>query len=361
MIVSAQTGGTVRLASTYFQNVGGLIIGGTSNLLIDDASFENLGGMSIASGGSVDVSLSEHEGMPDAPSVPFVNSGTIRSYGGNITEIAAGGLLTAVPLVNSSTGTIVGFGNINAPISNSGTILSSYASTLDIAGPVTGTGTLEVNSGCVLELGASVDASQTIVFEGPLATVRLNSPLGFTGSVEGFQSGDAFDITGPSVDNVSIVNGRLLIGTSNGSLAISSKSALAGELSVGKDVHGGHVVAYTAQSPGSGVGGESQVTISVSQPQMLFWASPVGDTFAGTSSNLNGATIANWTTADTLDLTDFLPSAVSLAYTQSTTSGTLVITEGAHSADITFTGIYHSSWFGVAPDQHGGTLITYSH
>jgi hypothetical protein len=94
---------------------------------------------------------------------------------------------------------------------------------------------------------------------------------------------------------------------------------------------------------------------------MLFWASPVGDTFAGTSSNLNGATIANWTTADTLDLTDFLPSAVSLAYTQSTTSGTLVITEGAHSADITFTGIYHSSWFGVAPDQHGGTLITYSH
>jgi hypothetical protein len=94
---------------------------------------------------------------------------------------------------------------------------------------------------------------------------------------------------------------------------------------------------------------------------MLFWASVLGDTFAGTSTNLNGASIANWTTADTLDVTDFLPSEVSVLYTQSASSGTLVVTEGTHSSDITLLGYHHASWFGVSEDQHGGTLITYSH
>jgi hypothetical protein len=361
MVVSAQTGGTIVLGSTYFQNAGGLITGGSSTLLIDDASFVNSGGMSIAAGGNVQLSLNEHSEMPNAPLVTFTNSGTIHNYGGVLSEITENGLLTAVPIVNASSGTIIGVGTVSAPISNSGTIISAYAATLDISGAITGTGTLEVNSGSVLELGSSVSAGQTVIFQGPGATLRLNSPLSFSATVQGFQSGDSIDINNTPVKSVSITNGTLVLGTSGGTLKLAGQSALAGEMSVGKDAHGGQLATYTAQSPGTGVGGESQVTISVSQPQMLFWASPLGDNFQGTSSNLNGATIADWTTADTLDLTDFQPSDVSVVFTQSASSGTLVITDGTHSSDITISGIHHPAWFGVSTDQHGGTFITYSH
>ncbi len=360
-ILSATTGGTIMLESTNFQNFGGIITGTNSTVAIGDASFENFGGMSIAAGGSVVLTLSEHYQMPNAPRATFSNSGTIRLYGAIISENTEDGLETAVPIVNASSGTIIGLGTIYAPIANSGTIVSAWGVNLDISGAITGVGTLEVNSGCVLELGSSVASGQTVIFEGTNATLRLDSPLGFSATVEGFQSGDSIDINNTPVESVAIGNGKLLLGTANGTLAVSSQTPIAGEISVGKDAHGGRLATYTAQAPGSGVGGESQVTISVAQPQMLFWASVLGDTFEGTSTNLNGASIANWTTADTLDVTDFLPSEVSVLYTQSASSGTLVVTEGTHSTDITLLGYHHASWFGVSADQHGGTLITYSH
>jgi hypothetical protein len=174
-ILSATTGGTIMLESTNFQNVGGIITGTNSTVTIGDASFENFGGMSIAAGGSVVLTLSEHYQMPNAPGATFSNYGTMRLYGAIISENTEDGLVTAVPIVNASSGTIMGLGTIYAPIANSGTIVSAWGVNLDISGAITGVGTLEVNSGCVLELGSSVGSGQTVIFEGTNATLRLDS------------------------------------------------------------------------------------------------------------------------------------------------------------------------------------------
>jgi hypothetical protein len=94
---------------------------------------------------------------------------------------------------------------------------------------------------------------------------------------------------------------------------------------------------------------------------MLFWASPVGDEFQGTAANLNGAQIANWGTADSLDFTDMAGATTTVLYAQATGQGTLTVTEGSHSAAVELIGTYNATWFHVSTDAHGGALITYSH
>jgi cysteinyl-tRNA synthetase, unknown class len=86
-----------------------------------------------------------------------------------------------------------------------------------------------------------------------------------------------------------------------------------------------------------------------------------GDTFKDTAAGLNGDTIKLFGGNDRLDITDlgFSP-ATKLTYTGNTSKGTLVLTDGIHSANITFTGSFAGRHFHMASDTLGGTLITYS-
>jgi autotransporter passenger strand-loop-strand repeat protein len=71
--------------------------------------------------------------------------------------------------------------------------------------------------------------------------------------------------------------------------------------------------------------------------------------------------IAGFTVPDRLDLRDiaFVSGTTTESFTQvSTTSGTLTVSEGGHTANLTLLGTYMTSDFHLGTDLHGGTLVT---
>jgi autotransporter passenger strand-loop-strand repeat protein len=73
-----------------------------------------------------------------------------------------------------------------------------------------------------------------------------------------------------------------------------------------------------------------------------------------------GGLVAGFDNPDFLDLRDIaFTSATTLSFTEapSNTSGTLVVSDGTHTANITLLGQFAATQFTSASDGHGGTLI----
>ena len=361
-ILAATPLGTLAIGSSFFLNAGGLVVGNTGNALFTGVSFVNTGQLSLTAGSTLGFSLYGYFAAPNAGATIFSNSGSIHMLGGVLTEYTANGLFPAVPILNAKGGLVQGFGQIVAPIVNAGLIEAKFGPNLDLAGSLTGVGTLQIDSGCVLELGGPVAAGQTVLFTATGETLRLDSPSTFAGTVSGFVSGDSIDVAGSPINTVAVSAGTLVLGTSYGVFKLAASSPLGGEVAVGADHHGGDLVTYTQQqtSGGGGTGGGNVTVISVAQPKMLFWASPLGDEFQGASANMNGATLANWTTTDSLDFVDFRGTQTTVLYAQATGQGTITVTDGSLSASVTVLGSYNATWFHVTSDSTGAALITYS-
>jgi hypothetical protein len=361
-VLESAPSGTLVLGSSFFDNAGGLVLGNTGSALFTGVGFSNTGGISISGGSALSLSLYGYYAAPNSGPTVFTNSGTIHMVGGMLIENTGGGLFPAVPMANLAGGLIQGFGNVVGPLLNNGLVEAKFGPNLSLAGAISGTGVLQIDTGCVLELGGAVAASQTVSFTATGQTLRLDAPASFAATVANFTSGDAIDVAGSQVNTVAISSGTLVLGTSYGVFKLNSTAPLGGALSVGADHHGGDSVIYTAQSGGGGGQGGGTVTmLSVTQPKMLFWASPVGDEFQGIAANLNGAQIANWTTADSLDFTDMAGANTTVVYAQATGQGTITVTDGTHSSVVGLLGTYNATWFHVTTDTHGGALITYSH
>jgi hypothetical protein len=75
-----------------------------------------------------------------------------------------------------------------------------------------------------------------------------------------------------------------------------------------------------------------------------------------------GASVSGFTSGDKIDTLDILFSAsTTLNYTADAagTGGTLAVSDGQHTANITLVGQYDPAAFQQAADQKGGTVITY--
>ncbi|HEX5230932.1 MAG TPA: hypothetical protein VFW56_01730, partial [Bradyrhizobium sp.] len=69
-------------------------------------------------------------------------------------------------------------------------------------------------------------------------------------------------------------------------------------------------------------------------------------------------TVAGLTGQDTLDLSDINPATVHApTYAGNSSKGTLSVTDGTHTANITLLGNYLASTFVTSSDGHGGTSI----
>jgi hypothetical protein len=359
IILAATTGGILTLGSTFFANAGGLNAGNGGNLMFAGVDFTNTGAIALSAGSEFMIGLYSYFAAPNAGATPFSNSGTIRMLGGVLQELTGGGLFPSVAIVNEAGGLIEGLGNILAPIVNDGVIEAEYGPNLSIAGSITGVGTLLIESGCNLELNGAVAASQTVSFTASGETLRLDQEQGFAAHVANFATGDALDIVGTNIENVGISAGTLVLGTGLGQFRLATTAPLGGEISIGSDHHGGETVTYTGQIGAGGVG--TLATIGVSQPGMMFWACGAGDIFTGTAANMAGGEIFNFGTTDSLDFVDFLGTKTTVSYAQASGQGVITVTDGTHTDHITVIGSYTASWFHVAPDTHGGALVTYSH
>ncbi len=359
-IVANTASGILTLGSTFFTNAGSIAINNSGNVLFGGADFVNAGTISITAGASMMLSLLGYFEAPNGGATVFNNSGTLHMQGGVVQELTGGGLFPSVAMVNQAGGLIEGLGNVVAPVVNNGTIEGLSGPNLTIDGAITGTGTLLTNPGCVLELGSSVANSQTVDFTATGETVRIDDPQYFSAVVAGFSSGDTLAIAGTPVNTIAVTNGTLVLGTSYGQFRLDTAVPLAGEFSVGANTHAGASITYVNQKLGGGVGGGTITTIAVPEPNMLFWASPVGDIFTGTAAEMQGGNISNWTTADSLDFVDFLGNQTTVTYAQATGQGTITVTDGVHTDRVGLMGSYNASWFHVTTDAHGGALVTYS-
>ncbi len=359
-ILAASSGGILTLGSSFFDNAGALGIGNNGNIMFAGVDMQNTGNISLNGGSAFMLSLLGYYEAPDAGATVFTNSGTIRMLGGALQELTGGGLFPSVPIVNAQGALIQGLGNVLTPIVNDGTIEGKYGPNLTVSGAISGYGILQVDQGCVLELGNTVSAGQTIDFTAAGETVRIDNPAGFAGQVANFVSGDNLDMAGTPINTVAVSNGTLVLGTGYGVFKLDTTAPIGGEVSVGIDTHGGDLVSYVQQGGNGGQGGGTITTIGVTEAKMLFWASPVGDIFTGTAANMQAATIANWTQTDSLDFVDYLGNQTRVTYVQANGQGTITVTDGVHTNSETLLGSYTASWFHANTDVHGGAIISYS-
>ena len=102
---------------------------------------------------------------------------------------------------------------INGSVTNDGTIIDD--GTLDISGPITGTGVIEVDPSLLI-LGA-VAAGQAIDLNGTNNVIDLTDPTQFLGTIGGFAATDTIEVPGViSSDSFNPSNGVLTVIASGG-------------------------------------------------------------------------------------------------------------------------------------------------
>ncbi len=355
--IAAGTAGTLTLGASFFANAGTISTAAGGVISIGDVGFSNAGMLSVGAGSAMQVTLYDFYAAPDAGQTVFTNAGTIAMGGGLLQEATGNGLFPAVPLANLSGGSIQGFGTIFAQIANAGTI-EARGGGLVLLQPVTGNGTMLIDPGATLEIAAAQSAGQTVRFASNGGTLKIDQPSSFAGTLANLGAGDVIDLPGQILTGIGINSGTLVASTATQNFRLLSTTLLGGALSAGRDVHGGATIAFMPQAFGSGA---PPVVLPVNQPGMLFWASPVGDVFRGTAANIAGAHVTNWSAADSLDITDMLPSAARLVQLQTPGLDTLTISDGTHSLGVDLAGTFTVTSFHLGADGNGGTVLTYGH
>jgi len=132
------------------------------------------------------------------------NSGTIFvNAGGMLTDplsltssgalTLAGGTIDVPTVTISRTGTLSGYGTIDGSVDNNGH-LEAAGGLLAVSGTIAGHGVIEIGANATLGLGSG--SPLAIVFDGASATLRLDTPGDFKGTIVGFDALDKIDLRG---------------------------------------------------------------------------------------------------------------------------------------------------------------------
>jgi len=353
-IIAGNPLGALFVNTSFFSNTGVMTASGGGILVFSNVYGTNAGVISIGAGSAMQVMLYDYYAAPNAGPGVFTNSGTIAINGGILQEPTANGLFPAVPIANVASGDIAGNGLVFAQIANSGTI-EARGGTLLLVDPVLGTGIVQIDAGSTLELQTTFTSAQSVHFAGSAATLKLDTPSSFTATLSGVATGDMLDFPSLILTGVGISSGTLVVSTATANYRFVSATPLGGAVTAGRDAHGGAVVSVILQAPGGG----AVAAIAASQPNMLFWASPVGDAIAGIAANVNGAHVSNWSQTDSIDIVDMAPALATLSMVQSAGLATLSLSDGTHSSSVGLTGTFAASSFHLSPDNHGGTMLTF--
>lgn len=354
-ITTALSGDTLTLGSTSFLNNALITVQQSGILYIDDASFLNTGTLAVGASSVVQVSLFDYFASPQSNPTIVTNSGTIAMQGGILHEMNAGGLFPFVPFDNLPGAAIIGTGTFIAPVDNAGCI-EALGGMLSVASTVSGSGSLLIASGSMLDLASTVGAGQVVDFASTTSTLRLDQPALFSGTLENFVGGDVIDLPGQSLTAVAISNGMLVVNTPSQQFDMMGTAPLTGALEAGHDGHGGATISITPKGTG-GVNGGPPV-LSVYQPNMMFWTTPSGDILEGKSANFSDTHMCNWANTSSLDITDLAPGLAKIVVTAVTGSTDISLTDGTHAFTMNFGTAIPANLFHLSPDGHGGTILT---
>ncbi|WP_426442478.1 DUF4347 domain-containing protein [Bradyrhizobium genosp. P] len=254
--------GTIALNSTGDETDLEIIVqgvtlqGGGQVTLSDNSQNVIFGGAAGATLTNVDNTISG-AGQLGQGQMTLVNEGTIDATGANALIIDTGSNIIA----NSGTLEATGGGGliVNSAVDNSGS-LSANGGNLTLEGAVTGNGTATISGAATLEFGAA-SAEAASFAAGATGTLKLDQSSSFTGSVSGFTSGDALDLTDIAFGanstlgyaaNTNGTGGTLSIsdGTHSASIALFGQYAAAG-FHVGNDSGAGTIVTYADPAAGT--------------------------------------------------------------------------------------------------------------
>jgi hypothetical protein len=131
----------------------------------------------------------------------FANNGTVNSTGVSALD---GGVVTNSSLLEATSGALtVG----SSSLVNSGNLLAA-GGTLDIAGPVTGSGAATISgTNSVLEFGAASGETTTFASNATAGILKLDNASSFTGTVVGLAMGDGIDLANFLFSNNPIITG----------------------------------------------------------------------------------------------------------------------------------------------------------
>jgi hypothetical protein len=115
---------------------------------------------------------------------------------------------------------------------------------------------------------------------------------------------------------------------------------------------------FTANvSPTPVVNAGATLELGSSYPGTVTFASSTGTLKLDNSASFAG-TVAGMTGQDTLDLVDInFASIQNPTFSGTSTGGTLMVSDGTHTANIALLGNYMASTFTVSSDGHGGTFV----
>ena len=191
-------------------------------------------------------------------------------------------------------------------------------------------GNFTINGGATLELSNGTAAP--VLFDGTSATLKLDAPTAFTGSIEDIVLGDAIDLVGITASSASYSGTTLTVNETNGQQLIYNNvsGSVAGDtLTVASDNNGGTLVYWTQRASGdnanwiTGTSGDWSTAAD--------WVSGVvpGSTDNAVINNSNAVTVNGTAVAYSLTLNNS-----TLTVSGSLTLGTSLTVDGGSYIDV---------------------------
>jgi hypothetical protein len=327
------------LANGSLADTAAVIDGGSVGVLIDGmaGTVSNFGTIQadLTSGGATGVYLT---GGSLTNGAATDQTATIVGRTG---MMAGAGASTTV----TNFGTIDGFGGMAVYFGTFGDVLNVEAGSAFLGSVLGGAGTLDLASGVGTLAALTADGNVTV--SGSMAKTTFQD----FGTVE-VGAGASFTDAGAAS-----------IGTSHTLLAAGVLTLAGAVKNAGVVAVGGGALTVDGVVTLAGMvnldGGTADFASTFKQ-DVVFGAQG-GKLELGRSQGYGGEITGFASTpACTLDLDDiaFTAGKTKASFSGSTSSGTLTVTDGAHTAKIALAGDYTGAKFAVADDGHGGTLVT---
>jgi len=381
---SDSAGATATPASIAVSVNAPPVITAPPSVSVDENVGSPVAGVSIAdpdavsAGETLTVTLADTDGLLSANTGALGGGGTINGSG--TTSLTIVGTLAQV---NADLSTL-------ADTDSSLTDDSIAINANDGRGGVAGTKTIDVSVGAE-EASATiglVNGNDTINSSysyypalGPYQIVPtvVTIPGGsvtsvsLSGDVSGFSAGDTFPVT--VTDGYFAETYTATVGSSGNSWAATMPASDVAQLPDGTatftahDDNGTLLATQNVLVEGSAAAAANgNLNISAGAELELFGAYSATATFASTvagslkldSSTQFHGTIAGFGGQDQIDLSDIVfASSPTLGFTENNagTAGTLTVSDGTHTANLTLLGNYMAASFAKASDGHGGTLV----
>ena len=270
-------------------------------------------------------------------------------------------------------------------VDNAGTMTIGDGAVLPLSGTINNTGTIALNStgdetdlqliehGVTLEGGGKIllSDSDANIISGTNSGVTLDnedntiSGAGHLGNGElTLTNAGTIDATGAHALTIdtgsnSVLNSGVLEASGSGGMTVASSIVNSGVLWA-------NGASLTVQGAVSGNGtatidGVGTLDFEASTIANVVFGSETGGTLKlGDSFHFNG-TISGFGGSDVIDLANVASATASISFHENAaaTGGTLTISDGAQTLDLSLLGHYSADNFSIVPDQVHGTLITY--